>query len=147
VSLPRSRQWVRCGSWGQRLLRAWVYALERPEGANGRLGEISKCACTSTCTDISPLACTPENGWCISAVWKSRSRSWESGPRMVPNRGPRLSRAAVRTQAGTVGPMQDYLLVEGDVPLTVRGPWSTARRQTKGDSLRPQSGAPGALCP
>jgi len=55
----------------------------------------------------------------------------KSGSRMVPNGGPRLSRAAVRTQAGTVGPMQDYLLVEGDVPLTVRGPWSTARRQTR----------------
>ena len=27
----------------------------------------------------------------------------------VPNEGPRLSRAAVRTQAGTVGPLQDYL--------------------------------------
>src|SRR5256885_16791425 len=28
--------------------RAWVHALERPEGAKGRPGEISKCACTST---------------------------------------------------------------------------------------------------
>src|SRR5437899_7804972 len=35
---------------------AGVYALERPQGANGRPGEISKCTCTGTCTDISPLA-------------------------------------------------------------------------------------------
>src|SRR2546422_4874003 len=37
-----------------------VWALERPEGANGRPGEISMCTCTDTCTDISPLACTSE---------------------------------------------------------------------------------------
>lgn len=37
--------------------------------ANGRPGEISMCTCTSTRTDISPLACTTENAAEISAAW------------------------------------------------------------------------------
>src|SRR6266702_4675230 len=50
-----------------------VWALERPQGANGRPGEISMCTCTGTCTDISPLACTATNAARISAGWKSGS--------------------------------------------------------------------------
>ena len=50
-----------------------VWALERPQGANGRPGEISMCTCTGTCTDISPLACTAKNAARISAGWKSGS--------------------------------------------------------------------------
>src|SRR5438093_12201111 len=56
-----------------------VWALERPQGANGRPGEISMCTCTGTCTDILPLACTSEISKC-SGAGASHQRSERAAP-------------------------------------------------------------------
>ena len=123
-----------------------VYALERPEGANGRPCEISKCACTSTCTDISPLACTPENGWCISAVWKSRSRVL--GVRLTDGskRGSSSLEGGGQDTGWHGGPFAGLLIGRGGRPAP-SSPWEghgpPDRRE--GGSLRPRSTTPGAF--
>src|SRR6266704_1820350 len=87
------------GEWATGRLGRRRLPLSTRQRANGRPGEISMCPCTSTRTDISPLACTAENSMDLSALSKSPARCRMLAQGRAPEDADVVSAKAWRSEA------------------------------------------------
>ena len=90
------------GEWATVRLGRRRLPLSTRQRANGRPGETSMCTCTSTCTDISPLACTTNNAAEVSAL---RDIQILFSYRYARAGGSEIGQAEGGLRAGAVSPM------------------------------------------